>query len=138
MEELTPSLITERSISRAAALVEPVWYSHLFEIPQGLCAYKEIWENRLNLRTIGDMISEQGEPWTDEQVRSQIIRDAGRRYTKERGGAEFISIPGRSSRVGIHTLIANYKEIYKQVPLFLIRAAASNKTEIEGVRARRI
>ena len=84
------------------------------------------------------MISEQGEPWTDEQVRSQIIRDAGRRYTKERGGAEFISIPGRSSRVGIHTLIANYKEIYKQVPLFLIRAAASNKTEIEGVRARRI
>ena len=86
----------------------------------------------MNLRTIGDMTSEQGEPWTDEQVRDQIIRDAGRRYTKDRGGAEFISIPGRSSRVGIHTLITNYKEICKQVPLFLTRAAASKKIEIEG------
>ena len=79
LEELQPSLITKRSISKEAALMEPIWYSHLFEVPDGLCTYKRVWENKLRLRTVGDMMAEDGTPWTEAQVRAPIMKLRRRR-----------------------------------------------------------
>ena len=132
LEELHPSLRTKRSISKEAALVEPLWYSHLFEVPEGLRTHKHVWESKLRLRTIGDMVSEDGTPWSEEQVREQILEDIGPRYRKERGGGEFYAPLNGERRIGIHTLVNQYKEIQKQVPDYLLRAAGSSKVEIEG------
>ena len=75
LDELKLCLIREEDISQEAALREPIWYSHLFQIPSNLCPYKEAWENKLRLRTIADTITEEGDIWTDEQIIAQIKED---------------------------------------------------------------
>ena len=86
LEELTLELISDESISKEAALVEPIWYSHLFDIPQNKTTYKDLWESKLRLREIGDVLTAEGEEWTDEEVIDQIREDAGGWYGEDKSG----------------------------------------------------
>ena len=56
-EELTLELISEKSISKEAALLEPIWYSHLFDIPSNKTWYKDLWESKLRMREVGDLLT---------------------------------------------------------------------------------
>ena len=78
------------------------------------------------------MMAEDGTPWTEAQVRAQIIEDIGNRYRKRRGGEEFSAPPNSERMIGIHTLVKQYREICKQIPDYILRAAGSSKREIEG------
>ena len=93
LDELKLALIKEQDISQEAALREPIWYSHLFQIPTNLCPYKETWENRLRLRTVADMITEEGELWTDDQIIEQIKEDIGPRAWNEIRGCLLYTSP---------------------------------------------
>ena len=93
LEELTLELVTEKSLSREAALREPVWYSHLFKIPDRLTRFKEDWENYFRLREIGDLVSDKGEEWTDEEVIDQIREDAEEWMSVDKRG-EWVRTPG--------------------------------------------
>ena len=54
------------------------------------------------------MMAEDGTPWTEAQVKAQIIEDTGNKYQRNRGGAEFYAPPNRAKMIGIHTLVKNY------------------------------
>ena len=134
LDELKLCLVKEEDISQEAALREPIWYSHLFQVPTELCPYKEIWENRLRLRTIADMISEDGTLWTDDQIIEQIKEDVGQRAWQSTRDSILIKLPNRSKRVRATTLIENYKRILGAIPKYLIEAARGNKKETIGPR----
>ena len=134
LDELKMCLVKDHDISQEAALREPIWYSHLFQIPSVLCPYKELWENRLRLRTVADMIAEDGSLWTDEQIIEQIKQDVGHRAWQETRDSILIKLPNRTKRIRASALIDNYKKILKLIPQYIIEAARGNKRETTGPR----
>ena len=131
LEELTLELVTEKSLSREAALREPVWYSHLFNIPDRLTRFKGEWENYLRMREIGDIVTASGEEWTDEEVAGQIREDAEGWTSIDRKG-EWVKFPGRRVKVNMATLIKNYRDIVSVIPGYILRAAKGQRRETPG------
>ena len=135
IDELKMCLIKEQEISQEAALREPIWYSHLFQIPTNLCPYKETWENRLRLRTIADVITEDGELWTDEQIIEQIKEDIGERAWSEIRGQTLVKLPNRVQRVNISMMLQNYKKILSKIPSYILEAARGRKEKTRGPKS---
>lgn len=83
---------------------------NLFEIPTAVCPYKDIWENKLRLRTIADMISEDGELWTDDQIMEQTREDVGHRAWHETRSGIVIQLPNRERHIDLATLLKNLRK----------------------------
>ena len=128
---MTLELISEESISKEAALIEPIWYSNLFDIPSNKTLYKDLWESKLRLREIGDVLTAEGEEWTDEEVIGQIREDAGGWYGEDKSGG-WIKAPRRYKKVRVSKLLQNYRDIVKEIPEYLMEAAKGKRKETKG------
>ena len=70
--KLKLELIEEKQITTETARAEPIWKGHLIEMTPSTIKKKEVWENKLQLNKVGDIVKTDGTPWTKEEVQAQI------------------------------------------------------------------
>ena len=122
--KLKLELIEEKQITTETARAEPIWKGHLIEMTPSTIKKKEVWENKLQLNKVGDIVKTDGTPWTKEEVQAQIQESLEWGWN----GLATITRCKKKTQISIETLLNEYEDIVKQIPEYIMQAARGNIT----------
>jgi len=117
--QLRPADPTHWSADTARAM--PVWYNPLFKIPK--IKHEEFWRQTLRMNTIKDMVNDDMDNYSEEEVRSEIAR--------------LVTTEGSWTRVKskewvkTETLLKEWRRVMAAIPERLL-AAAREEVTIRG------